>query len=224
MTPNFFDLTSTEISAALAIFNLSFVLVLELALTWIYKKTHKGIAYSQSFVFTLLMMGLIVAIIVMTVVNNLIGAFALLGAFAIIRFRTIVKETRDVAFLFLSLAIGVAIGTGNYALAIIATVFIGAVILILDRYNFGSLTGRGYVLTFLAKSDYKENGVKSIFNDYFKDMKLLHIKGYKEGEREFAYLVKPKEDIDLNVFVTRLEAVPHLLEPSIITGHDTTEY
>jgi uncharacterized membrane protein YhiD involved in acid resistance len=221
---NFFDLTNTEISAAVVIFNLILALILEVAIAWTYKRTHRGIAYSQSFLFTLVMMGLIVTAIMMVVANNIIGAFALLGAFALIRFRTIVKETRDIAFLFLALAIGVAVGTNNYAVAIIVTIFIGTLILVLHRINFGSLVRRGFILTFLAGHGHDEKNLEPIFNEFLTECRLLHIKGFKEGEREFAYIIKPKDEQRLNTFINSLETLPNLSQPSIITGHETSEY
>jgi len=81
----------------------------------------------------------------MVVQNNLIGAFALLGAFSLIRFRTILKETRDIAFVFFALVIGVAVGTSNYSIALIGTIFVSIVILLFNKYNIGSIkNGLGF--------------------------------------------------------------------------------
>lgn len=101
---NFYNFTGTEFSSAIVIFNVLLTFALQMAVVWVYKKTHRGISYSQSFLFTLVMIGVLGAVIMMVVQNNLIGAFALLGAFSLIRFRTIVKDTRDVAFVFFALA------------------------------------------------------------------------------------------------------------------------
>ena len=221
---NFFNLTSTELSATVIIFNLFLALALELVLAWVYRKTHHGIAYSQSFLMTIVIMGIMVSVVMMVVTNNIVGAFALLGAFSLIRFRTIMKETRDIAFLFSALAIGVAVGTSNYSIAIIVTIFVSALILILERLNFGSLVRRGYILTFLAGRGHNEINLDKVFKEFLSESRILHVKGFKEGEREFAYLIKPKDEMKLTDFINRLEALPDLSTPSIITGHETSEY
>src|SRR3989344_9236862 len=104
----FLYLAETEINAAIVVINLLFVLALELVIAWVYQRTHRTLSYSQSFVGTIVLMGIIASLIMMVVTENILGAFALLGAFSLIRFRTIVKETRDIAFVFFALAIGVA--------------------------------------------------------------------------------------------------------------------
>ena len=91
---NFFNLTPTEISAAVIVLNIAVSLLLQLLIIFVYKKTHQGLSYSSSLIFTIAMIGVLGTVIMMVVQNNLIGAFTLLGAFSLIRFRTILKETR----------------------------------------------------------------------------------------------------------------------------------
>lgn len=67
---------------------------------------------------------------------NITHAFALVGALSIIRFRNAVKETRDVGFIFFTMAVGMAIGTKFYLLAVIAAVIISLVRSIMTRFNW----------------------------------------------------------------------------------------
>ena len=133
---NFLFLVETETNAAVIVLNLVIVFLLELAIAWVYRKTHRTLSYSQSFVGTIVLMGTIASLIMMVVTENIVGAFALLGAFSLIRFRTIVKETRDIAFVFFALAIGVAVGTNNYTVAFLGTILISGAILLMNRFNF----------------------------------------------------------------------------------------
>ena len=75
--------------------NVSVAFLLGLFISYVYKKTHKGLSYSQSFMLTLVFVTIIVAIVMMIIGNNLARAFALVGALSIIRFRTVVKDTKD---------------------------------------------------------------------------------------------------------------------------------
>ena len=85
------------------ILNLILAFFLGFIISLIYKKTHKGLSYSQSFVLTNIFLAVIVAMVIMVIGNNLARAFALVGALSIIRFRTVVKDTKDTAYIFWSL-------------------------------------------------------------------------------------------------------------------------
>ena len=84
--------------------NLGLSFLLGMFVSFIYKITHKGLSYSQSFMLTNVFVAIIVCMVIMVIGNNLARAFALVGALSIIRFRTVVKDTKDTAFIFWSLA------------------------------------------------------------------------------------------------------------------------
>ena len=114
---------------------------LGLFISYIYKTTHKGMSYSQSFMITNIFLALIVCMVIMIIGNNIARAFALVGALSIIRFRTVIKDTKDLAYIFWSLASGMAAGTGSYYIAIIGTIIISVVAIILFKTNFNELNG-----------------------------------------------------------------------------------
>ena len=82
--------------------------LLSLIIAWVYKITYKGVSYTQSYVHTLIMMSMVVAIIMLVIGSNIARAFSLVGALSIIRFRNAVKDTRDVGYIFFAMAIGMA--------------------------------------------------------------------------------------------------------------------
>ena len=63
---------------------------------------------------TNIFIAVIVCMVIMIIGNNLARAFALVGALSIIRFRTVIKDTKDIAYIFWSLAAGMGAGTGSY--------------------------------------------------------------------------------------------------------------
>lgn len=129
-----------DLTGEISILDMVVVMVLSFALSafigWIYKTTHRGTSYTQSFVFTLVLNGMVVALVMLIVGSNIARAFSLVGALSIIRFRNAVKESRDVGFIFLTMAVGMAIGTKFYLLAIIAAVVISLMILVMTRFNW----------------------------------------------------------------------------------------
>ena len=80
------------------VISLSFLL--SLVIGWVYKNTYQGVAYTQSYVHTLTLMTMVVAVIMLIVGSNIARAFALVGALSIVRFRNAVKDTRDIGFIF----------------------------------------------------------------------------------------------------------------------------
>ena len=103
------------------IINLILSFVLGVIISLVYKKTHKGLSYSQSFMITNIFIAVIVCMVIMIIGNNLARAFALVGALSIIRFRTVIKDTNDIAYIFWSLAAGMGAGTGSYFLSVAGT-------------------------------------------------------------------------------------------------------
>ena len=86
---------------------------------------------------TLVLNGMVVAVVMLLVGSYIARAFALVGSLSIIRFRNAVKETRDVGFIFFTMAIGMAIGTKFYLLAVIAAVLISLfIVMVMSRFDW----------------------------------------------------------------------------------------
>jgi len=112
--------------------------VLGQVLAWVYYGTHNGLSYSKSFVQALILITVVVAMVMAVIGNSFVTAVGLMGALAIIRFRNIVKDTRDIAFIFCSLVIGMAAGSQRYAIAIVGAVALCAIAIYLHLTSFGS--------------------------------------------------------------------------------------
>ena len=159
----------------------------------------------------------------MVVTENIVGAFALLGAFSLIRFRTIVKETRDIAFVFFALAIGVAVGTNNYVVAIIGTLVISGIILFLHRFNFASVVHGGHVLVILAKEPFKFENDGS-WKEYIKSTHIMNIKSIGQDLREFTLGIKLKNPSDSSKLVDHIRHSNGVESVELMSGKDTVEY
>ena len=160
--------------------NLAISFILGMVVSYVYKSTHKGLSYSQSFMLTIVFITVIVAMVMMVIGNSLSRAFALVGALSIIRFRTVVKDTKDTAFVFLALACGMAAGTSNYFLAIIGAAFFSVVAVILYVTNYGSLYKSEFILMFRAKHS-EDAPYSSLINGYSKRASLLHTEPSDDG-------------------------------------------
>ena len=112
--------------------------VLGQVLAWVYYFTHSGLSYSRTFVQSIVLITIVVAIIMAVIGNNIITAFGLMGALAIIRFRNVVKDTRDIVFIFCALVVGMAAGSQRFAIAIMGTVVLSLITVYLHITGFGT--------------------------------------------------------------------------------------
>ena len=122
--------------------------VLGQLLAWVYYATHTGLSYSRSFVQSLILIAVVVSLVMAVIGNSIITAFGLMGALALVRFRNVIKDTRDVVFVFCSLVIGMAAGSQRYAVAIVGTAALCAITIYLHITMFGSHCSHNAFLRF----------------------------------------------------------------------------
>jgi len=96
----------------------------------VYTKTFTGVMYSSSFGITLVAMGLITTLIILTVSTNLITSLGMVGALSIVRFRTVIKEPLDLVYLFWSITMGIIVGAGLIPMAVIGSLVIGLILFV----------------------------------------------------------------------------------------------
>lgn len=178
-----------------------------LFIAYIYKKSYKGAGYSASFSNSMIILTMITAIVIMVIGNNLARAFGLVGAMSIIRFRTAVKDTQDIVFIFFGLAIGMASGVGYHKMAIFGSLFIGLIILLLTKSNFTSTKANDYLLQFA----FRPNGedvppYMNVLSKYCKRHNIINAKTFEDQKIiEMAYYVKFKNKEKNPQFIRELD-------------------
>ncbi|MEW6610015.1 MAG: DUF4956 domain-containing protein [Patescibacteria group bacterium] len=209
-----------------ALINLALALVLSLVIAWVYKATHRGLSYSQTFVITLVMGGVVIAAVMMVIGNNVARAFGAFGAFSLIRFRTAVKDTKDMGFIFLVLAVGMAIGTNNYFIGAALTLIALAVVAILQKINFGSLRRYDYLLHFqLDTKQAKVEDYRAVFDGYLKSSRVLNMKALEDGTiLRMNFSVKFIHDAQAGEFSRALAQLKGIGEVNLITAKNDVEY
>lgn len=224
MFSDFYNTSGAEINAGLIALNLLLSLGLMLFIAWIYRRTHRGLSYSTSFLFTLLMIGLLGTTIMMVVMQNILGAFALLGAFGLIRFRTIVKDTRDVAFVFYALAIGIAVGVAAYSVAVIAAGFIGVVILLAQRYHsyLDIRSSLNFILTITQKFSASPSDYEKLLRSFNSSIRLLSIKSSGEF-KEHSFMLLLKSDREADKILELVRSREDTVDANIISAQEAWE-
>jgi hypothetical protein len=107
-------------------------------IAWVYMLTHSGLSYSRAFVVSLVVMPVIVALVMIVLANNLVTAFGLMAVFAIVRFRNILRDTLDTAYVLAVIVLGMACGMQKFTTAVIGCLVIGAILGYVWLTAFGS--------------------------------------------------------------------------------------
>jgi len=159
-------------------------------LAWVYYFTHSSLSYSRSFVQSLVMVTVVVALIMTVIGNNVTRAFGLMGAMSIIRFRNVVKDTRDMLFIFCGLAVGMAAGTQSYTIAIIGTITISLTNIYLFVSKFGTHKPHNGFLRFSFPEHIDQNHpIVKILKRFCGSVTLISVQdaGFGSAEVEYAY-------------------------------------
>lgn len=166
-----FSLTDTLLALAISFVIGLFIMV-------VYKKTFKGVMYSNSFCVSLLALTLVTTLIILAVTSNVILSLGMVGALSIVRFRSAIKEPLDIAFLFWSVAVGIVLGAGLLPLAIVGSIVIGIALMIFVNKD---TKDNPYILVINLDNDQCENSILSFVKEkckkYIVKSKTVSING-----------------------------------------------
>lgn len=132
------DFTLTPVNVPVMLVGLLLAFLCGQVIAWVYMITHAGLSYSRSFVSSLVVMPVIVALVMQVLNNNIITAFGLMAVFAIVRFRNILRDTLDTTFVLANIVIGMGCGTQRFATAAIGCFVTATIMLFLWFTSFGA--------------------------------------------------------------------------------------
>ncbi|MFZ5820266.1 MAG: DUF4956 domain-containing protein [Chloroflexota bacterium] len=217
------------LTAEFTLLDVALVLTLSFILSafigWVYQITHRGASYTQSFVFTLVMNGMIVALVMLIVGSNIARAFSLVGALSIIRFRNAVKETRDVGFIFFTMAIGMAIGTRFYLLGVIAAVVISLVVVLMTRLNWFSRQVAAQILRVQIPNGAPFDSLfDRAFVRYTDASELIGVDSVQSGTMtELIYSIGLKKSAPMQEFLAEIKKLNGDNKVTLIAGYNGSD-
>lgn len=176
-----------------------------------YRITYKGYSYSSTFVNSIILLTMITTIVIMVIGNNLAAAFGLVGAMSIIRFRTAIKDTMDIMFIFFSLAVGLACGVDFVSVAIIGTVVIGSIYYLIVTLNLSTPRKKDFLLQLITEGQEGDNKhINKIIEKYCRKYKVVNVKGLGEDRSdmlEISYYIKLKDENSGQNFIKEIKSV-----------------
>lgn len=176
-----------------------------------YRLSYRGLSYSSTFVNSLILLTMITSVVIMVIGNNLAAAFGLVGAMSIIRFRTAVKDTQDIMFIFFALAIGLACGVDFTSVAVAGTLVIGTVFLIIVRLNFSAPRRKDFLLQLMVSGAAADNSdLNDSLSKHCARHKVVNVKAVGEEANdmlEVSYYIKLKREDNSQAFIREVKNV-----------------
>lgn len=183
--------------------------VLGQVIAWVYYITHSGLSYSRSYVQALILITVVISMVMTVIGNNIITAVGLMGALAIVRFRNIIKDTRDIAFIFCSLVVGMATGSHRYATAVMGTIVLCLIVLYLFFSDFGAHEPHNGFLRFSLRGPIGPNHpVAGVLRRFCGNFTLISMQdtGFG-GPAEYAYQLMIRNTARNEELISELERI-----------------
>jgi len=191
---------------------------------WVYMWTHMGLSYSRMFVASLVVLPVIVSLVMVLMSGNIVIAFGLLAVFAVVRFRNVLKDTRDTVFILWAISMGMAVGTMRFSTAVLGCVCVCAIFLYLRFTLFGSRHRYDVVLSVHWEG---EGPMKSLLSSVLKRhsarAQLASERGGPEGGLDISYRLLLRDPARSGELLTELQGIEGITNASLYLREDESE-
>ena len=154
------------------IFSLLVSILIGMVISQVYELTHRGVNFETTFMTSLVMLAPIVAVVMFFIQGNLVLSLGLVGSLSIIRFRTPIKDTRDMVYLFWAIAVGLGAGTYHWGIVTIASIVILLLVIILYYLQYGNQQNKDYILIISGNANFDRELIRGTINQYTQDAKM----------------------------------------------------
>jgi uncharacterized membrane protein YhiD involved in acid resistance len=199
--------------------------MLSAVLATVYRWTFQSLSYSRSFIHTMIIGSMVVAMMIMVVGNSLARGLGILGTLAIVRYRSPIRDPRDMTFLFAAFAIGVGCGSSAFGVAIIGTIIVSAAVLLLHWSPFASRRHHEALLRFmLPPQSPSDEKVKNIMRMNCSAFSLVAVREAAQGDLvEYCYHVRLIDPSYQEELIAGLTGIEDVSEPNLLMQRTTVE-
>ncbi len=192
---------------------------------FVYIWTHEGLWYSRTFVASIAAVPVLVAVTMVVMAGNLLVGFGLLTAFGMLRFRNVMKDTRDTTYILWAIMEGLAVGTMRFSTAFLAALGVGAMFLYLRFTSFGSRHRYDAVLTLRVVGDLATRGLhlRQILNRYATRPHLTNERREPSGGMNMTYRLLLRDPSRLDELQTLLSRTEGLANVAVLRHGDEAE-
>lgn len=202
---------------------LSFILGTVIAV--VYVRTFQGLSYSRNFIHCLVLCPVVTAIAMQAVGDNLARGIGMVGAISLLRFRSTLKDPRDMFFLFASLAMGVACGVHSYSIGVVGCAGFIASAFVISQTPFGQSNQYDGLLRFNMAMDLRTNEqLEKLLSDNCKAFALITLREVAQGNRlDYSYQVKLRKNRTYENFVNDLQSIQGMKGVNLMLQDTTFE-
>ena len=225
---NGLDLWSAGVSEPLAFKAAALALLLSFGLTQalgaVYVWTFRGMSYSQGLVHAIVLGSIIACMLMLAIGNSIAAGLGIAGGLAIIRFRTALRDPRDMMFVFAGLGAGIAAGLGAHAAAVCGTALFCLAVVLLNVTEFGSQRRFDGLLRFQLPLGSDEVALMALLRRHTRFVALVTLREVAQGQAmEHAYQIRLADPAQRVALVRALEAVPGVQDVSLLLQEPTVE-
>jgi hypothetical protein len=209
----------------LIVVRLGLALLLGLAIAGVYRRARPMNDEAESFTVTLVLLTILIGMVTQVIGDNVARAFSLVGALSIVRFRTVVRDTQDTAYVIFAVAIGMALGSNHPSVALGGLIIVGGAAIMLRKRGVPILPGNGllpYELHVrLAIGKDAEALLKPLFDQYTSQRRLSSVSTARQGlSLDTSYLIGMRDAAHSTTFVNALNRLDGVQNVELTRTHD----
>jgi hypothetical protein len=214
---------SPEVATLLLMVVLAFSL--GLLIGFVYMWTHEALSYSRTFVGALAVLPLIIAMLMAAMFGSLLVAFGLLAVFGVVRFRNVLKDTRDTSFILWAIVEGLAVGTTRFSIALMAAIGIAAAFLLVRLLSFGTRQRYDAVLSLRVTGDFPTQvaRLREILNRHARRLDLASERRATEEGADLSYRLLLRDPERSSELRAELASQPGVQNVAVYMHEDEAE-
>ena len=184
----------------------------------VYSWTFRGLSYSRGFVISIALTGVVATLLMLAIGNNVARGLGLLGTLAMIRFRSTLRDTRDMTFIFASLAVGISMGVQSFLVATTGALTFCGFMLHLTWSPFGTRRQFDGLLRLNTPDDPDVDArFKKSLRQHCSSFVLINLREVAQGERlEHAYQVKLRDPSYHEHLIAALRSLEEVQDVSLL--------
>lgn len=207
------------------LYSLLLTFVLANCIAWTYEKTYQGLSYSRSFIQSMILGSIVVCIAMQAIGDNIARGIGMFGALTLIRFRSSLKDPKDMIFIFAALAVGIATGVHAFVTATLGVfAYCGAAFAI-----FQSPWGRNTFFDGIVRFNVENTPeiaaeIEALLKKTCSRFALVTLREIAQGNRsEYAYQIKIQRKQSASDVTRTLSEISGIRGISVLLQESTVE-
>lgn len=200
---NFLENFTGAVSIQMVIVTLLVALLFSLVVFYVYKFTSKNTIYSKNFNVTMSLISIVTAGVVLSMQANIVVSLGMVGALSIVRFRTAIKEPRDLLFLFWSISNGIIIGAGVYSLVFVMSLILTIGLLLFDLIPANKIP---YLLVVNTSNNSVTDKIENLLAESNIKYKIKS-RNVSKGNTDIVYELNCKDSKDLFNSISKINGI-----------------